>query len=134
MLLCMFEARSLHSGGSVCLGNLGGLCLHRGGSWRRGVPSLMSPTWEISPCFSRWQETKQSAHISIFWAELRLDGPVWVQRCLHDNSRKGGWKLLRTLGTTALKAAKGFLFSLMLPVQDFLKMQYSTITVFLRFV
>ena len=30
----------LLSGGSVCLANLGGSCLHSGGSWRPGVPSL----------------------------------------------------------------------------------------------
>jgi len=30
----------LHGGGSVCLANLGGSCLHNGGSWRQGVPSL----------------------------------------------------------------------------------------------
>ena len=30
----------LYSGGSVCLANLGGLCLHSGGSWRPGVSSL----------------------------------------------------------------------------------------------
>ena len=30
----------LHSGGSVCLSNLGGSCLHSRGSWGPGVPSL----------------------------------------------------------------------------------------------
>ena len=30
----------LHGGGSVCLANLGGLCLHSGDSWCQGVPSL----------------------------------------------------------------------------------------------
>ena len=33
----------LHSGGSVCLANLGGSCLHSGSSWRPGVFP--------SPCF-----------------------------------------------------------------------------------
>ena len=31
----------LHSRGSVCLANLGASCLHNGGSWRPGVPSLV---------------------------------------------------------------------------------------------
>ena len=31
----------LHTWGSVCLANLGGLCLHSGDSWRLGVPSLL---------------------------------------------------------------------------------------------
>ena len=31
----------LHSYGSVCLAHLGGSCLHSGGSWRLGVPSLI---------------------------------------------------------------------------------------------
>ena len=35
------EARLLHSGGSVCLANLQGSCLHDGGSWRPMVPSLL---------------------------------------------------------------------------------------------
>ena len=30
----------LQSGGLVCLASLGGSCLHRGGSWCPGVPSL----------------------------------------------------------------------------------------------
>ena len=30
----------LQSGGLVCLATLGGSCLHSGGSWRLGVPSL----------------------------------------------------------------------------------------------
>ena len=45
----MVETRLLHSGGlvcilggSVCLANLGGSCLHSGGSWRPGIPSLVS--------------------------------------------------------------------------------------------
>ena len=43
----MVEAHLLHSGGglksggSVCLANLGGSCLHSEGSWRPGVPSLI---------------------------------------------------------------------------------------------
>ena len=37
----MVEAHLLHSGGLVCLTNLGGSCLHSGGSWRPGVPSLV---------------------------------------------------------------------------------------------
>ena len=36
----MVEARLLHSGGSACLANLGGSCLHRRGSWRPGIPCL----------------------------------------------------------------------------------------------
>ena len=31
----------LQSGGLVCLATLGGSCLHSGGSWRPGVPSLV---------------------------------------------------------------------------------------------
>ena len=36
----------LHSRGLVCLANLGGLCLHSGGLWRPGVPSLIRWTLE----------------------------------------------------------------------------------------
>ena len=40
--ILMFCACSfLHSGGSVCLANMEGSCLHNGGSWRPGVPSLV---------------------------------------------------------------------------------------------
>ena len=41
-LCCIAEVRLLHGGGSVCLENLGGSCLHGGGSWRPGVSSLVN--------------------------------------------------------------------------------------------
>ena len=45
-LCCTAEPCSLHTGGSVCLANLGGSFLYDGGSWRPGVPFLV-PTLPV---------------------------------------------------------------------------------------
>ena len=53
---------TLHSGGSVCLANLGGSCLHSGGSWRPGDPSLLTHTLLVhhTYCTGKFFNTKDN--------------------------------------------------------------------------
>ena len=63
-LCCMVKAGLLPGGGSVCLANLGGSCLHRGGSRIPGVPSLAKGS--IIFFSVQWDLTNRDRFISLY--------------------------------------------------------------------
>ena len=98
----MVEARSLHSRGTVCIaeaqsaycrlglpsksGRL--VCLHSGGLWRPGVPSLLQP-FHDSTNSSTLDEQKQKyiQNIRILYIFLKLSEISVYLLCFLDQSR-----------------------------------------------